>query len=205
MTETTPGATAIPNGAPRHSPGHDPRTTPSDALLEQAKGVLIFRYSIDADAAHALIQLWAAETGASPDDVCQVIVHEISQGDHAGAHTPQLVRWLENRLRHEFPEVEPPVEHEGETDPSPVRFAVDGSDSPLDAVVVAAREAARRGVPLDLTVTDGPAEQTHAQKAHLMQRIDHALELAREVSPHLAVRLPLETPFDPPADDRRGT
>lgn len=200
MTETTPGATAVPNGAARHSPAHDFQTTPADALLEQAKGVLIFRYSIDAEAAHALIQLWAAETGASVEDVCRVVVHEISQGDHAGADTPQLVRWLENRLRREFPGVEPEVEDT----PSPVTFAVDGSDSPLDAVVVAAREAARRGVPLELTVTDGHAEQTHAQKAHLMQRIDHALELAREVSPHLDVRLPLENPFDPVDDDRQA-
>lgn len=199
--DTTRGAAAIPNGPDRHSPDREPFTTtaPADALLEQAKGVLIFRYSIDGDAADALIRLWAAETGSTPEDVCHVVVHEISQGDQATGENPQLVRWLENRLRREFWEV---GAEDAEAAASPVRFAVDDSDTPLDAVVVVAREAARRRVPLELTVPDAPAEQSHAEKAHLMQRIDRALELARDVAPQLEIRLPLENPFDPATDAR---
>lgn len=37
------------------------------ALIEQAKGVLIFRYAIAAEAAYSLLELWAAQTDATVD------------------------------------------------------------------------------------------------------------------------------------------
>jgi hypothetical protein len=85
--------------------GFSTPTAPA-AVLEQAKGVLIFRYSISADAAHSLLELWAAQTDASVDDVAHAVVHEICQGDHTVPTDPSLLRWLEERLRHEFPGVE---------------------------------------------------------------------------------------------------
>jgi hypothetical protein len=85
--------------------GSSPRPRPS-ALVEQATGVLIFRYSIAAEAALSLLELWAAQTNASVEQVAHAVVHEICQGDRSEPSDPGLVRWLEERLRHEFPGVE---------------------------------------------------------------------------------------------------
>lgn len=70
-------------------------------LVEQAKGVLIFRYAIDADAAYSLIELWSAEAGVSVETISRAVIHEICQGTRSDSTDPQLVRWLEERLRHE--------------------------------------------------------------------------------------------------------
>lgn len=86
--------------------GFTPTSLPPTALVEQAKGVLIFRYSIAADAAYSLLELWAAQMDATVDEVAHAIVHEICQGDRTVPSHPGLVRWLEERLRHELPGVE---------------------------------------------------------------------------------------------------
>lgn len=78
----------------------------SPALIEQAKGVLIFRYGIPAEAAQSLLELWAAETDSDVDQVAHAVIHEICQGDRSVPSEPALVRWLEDRLRREFPGVE---------------------------------------------------------------------------------------------------
>lgn len=77
--------------------------TDAAALIEQAAGVLIFRFGVDAATAKALMQLWAAEAGAQVDAVAHALVHDICQGDRSGPSDPHLVRWLEDRLRHELP------------------------------------------------------------------------------------------------------
>lgn len=77
--------------------------TDAAALIEQAAGVLIFRFGVDAATAKALMQLWAAEAGAHVDAVAHALVHDICQGDRSGPTDPHLVRWLEDRLRHELP------------------------------------------------------------------------------------------------------
>ena len=77
--------------------------TETAALLEQAKGVLIFRYSIDACTAFRLIERWADEAGVGLETVAHALVHEICQGDQSEPSEPSFVRWLERRLRHEFP------------------------------------------------------------------------------------------------------
>lgn len=76
----------------------------ANALLEQAKGVLIFRYSIDAPTALALIQRWSLEAGEDIDTVAHALVHDICQGDLDRPAERSFVRWLEERLRHEFPD-----------------------------------------------------------------------------------------------------
>jgi hypothetical protein len=96
---------AEPHRGPRGLAGFTPTSVPT-ALIEQAKGVLIFRYAIAADAAYSLLELWAAQTDATVDDVAHAVVHEICQGDRTVPSDPGLVRWLEERLRHEFPGVE---------------------------------------------------------------------------------------------------
>ena len=84
----------------------------------------------------------------------------------------------------------------------PVVVAVDNSDDAMDPVVEAAHEAARRGAPLEITVVHLPSS-THGdpRRAHLMQRLDQAVELARSVVPGLEVRLPVDNPLE---DDVEG-
>lgn len=95
----------VPDGAEpqRGLAGSRSTTTPPGAVLEQAKGVLIFRYGIGADAALGLIELWAAERDATVDAVAQAVVRDICEGDRSQPSDPALVRWLEDRLRHELP------------------------------------------------------------------------------------------------------
>lgn len=100
-------------GPTRGLVGFTTATVPA-AVVEQAKGVLIFRYAISAEASHSLLELWAAQTDASVDDVAHAVVHEICQGDHTVPADPTLVRWLEERLRHEFPG----IECEGDAEPA---------------------------------------------------------------------------------------
>jgi hypothetical protein len=197
MTGMIDSAHPIPGGAGRRGPNQFGEVSEDAALLEQAKGVLIFRYAIDADAAYSLLELWAAETGTTSRAVAHAVVHEICQGNSTGADDPQLVRWLEDRLRHEFPG----AECDGGGEPSPVTVAVDSSDSSLEQVVDAAREAARRGVALEVTTERVHRDEPHDERAHLMQRLDLAVGLARAVAPHVDVRLPRDNPFEPGAGD----
>ena len=156
------------------------------ALLEQAKGVLIFRYGIDACSAFKLIERWAAAAKVGIEKVAHALVRGICQGDPAGSTDRRLVRWLEDQLRHEFPEGE-----ESPREPSPVTVAVDQFECSLDAVVQATRKAARLGVPLQITVAGALDAGPDPQRAHLAQRVDLAVELARSVSPAVEVRRPV--------------
>lgn len=106
MTGTI-GAHAVPEGAKHDHPASASTTTTPTALVEQAKGVLIFRYAIGAETAYELITRWAAEAETTVDAVAHAVVHEICQGDRSRPSDPTLVRWLEDRLRHEFPAVDP--------------------------------------------------------------------------------------------------
>lgn len=154
------------------------------ALLEQAKGVLIFRYAIDACSAHKLIQRWAASAEVGIETVARALVHEICQGDRPV--DLRFVRWLEDQLRHEFPD-----KPENRRELAPVTVAVDQTDSSLDAVVDASRRAARRGVPLEITIEAGGLDEVaEPQRAQLAKRIDLAVELVRAVTPLVEIRLP---------------
>jgi hypothetical protein len=200
MTGTIDDASPVPEGAsqpysasqPHSGHGPDPRTTAA-ALVEQAKGVLIFRYAVSADAAFSLLELWAAETNVAIDAVARAVVHDICQGDRTGPSDPHLVRWLEDRLRHEYPG----LGYASAGGQAPVCVAVNHPDSSLDVVVDAAREANRRGVPLEVTIDRVSPDDSDIERAQLMQRIDLAVELARAVAPGIDVRLPLDNPFEP--------
>jgi hypothetical protein len=80
-----------------------PFLTDTTAEIEQAAGVLIFRFGIDAATARELLRLWGAEVGVGVDALAQAMIHEICQGDRSRASDPHVVRWLEDRLRHELP------------------------------------------------------------------------------------------------------
>jgi hypothetical protein len=74
-------------------------------LMEQAKGVLIFRYGVDADTAAAQMNRWAAEAGEPVEAIAHAIVHDICQVDRVDAKAPWMVRWLDGQLRHATPSV----------------------------------------------------------------------------------------------------
>lgn len=158
--------------------------TEAAALLEQAKGVLIFRYSIGACTAFSLIEQWAEQAGVTINRVAHALVYDICQGDRTEPSDPRFVRWLEDQLRCEFPGEPYAVPEEL----PPVRVAVDQTDSSLDGVVEAAREASRRCVPLEITAD---AQSLRGiLRPQIVQRMNLAVELARAVAPSVEVRLP---------------
>jgi hypothetical protein len=173
---------------------HEVRQSTSNALVEQAKGVLIFRYAVDADTAQAVLELWAAESHTDVLTVAIALVRDICQGAEPARSDAGLVRSLEDRLRKDCPEVH--LAMSGGT--SPVVVAVDCAYSSLDEVVAAAGVAARRQVPLEIRVAEpDPAEGPPPSRSHLIQRIDLAVELARAVEPGLEVRLPASLLLSP--------
>lgn len=160
------------------------------ALLEQAKGVLIFHFGVDEATAFAIITAWSSTTGADIMTVALALVHDISQG---GEHVdPALVGWLEAQLHGDRPEVAKVLEERT----GPVVVRLDHSYTSLDLVVAAAREAARAGVPLEIALDAAAPHDTAHARAQLMQKVDLAIELARAVEPGLVVRLPRDNPFE---------
>jgi hypothetical protein len=167
--------------------GHDLQDDEAehDAVLEQAKGVLIFRYAVDADAAGRLLCLWSAGAGVPVREVADALVHDICRGDKSQTSNPMLVRWLEERLRHEVTS----LDLGGAAAEARVTVAIDHSDASLDAVVEAVRRAARQQVPLVLTVAEH-LKRTDPARAHLQERVELAVQLARAVEPQVEVRYP---------------
>jgi hypothetical protein len=79
-----------------------------------------------------------------------------------------------------------------------VKVTIDETESSLNAVVEAARQAHRRRVPLELVVEMHPSEPPAAgERARLVQQMDLAVELARAVVPGLDVRVPCTNPLAP--------
>lgn len=191
MTHTVHDTAA--RGYPDEQPGDRPVP---HAVVEQATGALIFRYSISSEAAASLMELWAAEAGVPPTAVARAVVLDICQGLPDTGSDPPLVRWLEDRLRQEVtlgsrrtvPDLAPP---EVASVPEPVVVAVDHSDVSLDAVVEATRRAARLGVPLRITADPASVQDGgEAGLAHLAQRVDLAVDLARALEPDVEVLRP---------------
>jgi len=91
----------------------------------------------------------------------------------------------------------PELAPEGETMPKlpaqrradVVVVTVDDSSACMQHVVRAAKEAARRQLPLTLLQDAGSTPLTRLQHAHQLQRLDTAVAAAREAVPGLEVRL----------------
>ncbi len=180
MTTEDLAAATMPG---QRSNGHDVGPMSSSALVEQAKGVLIFRYSVDAATALSILELWAEEVRADVTAVSFALVNDNCQGGDSPRHSdPALVRWLEERLRRDRPHVDLAIT----TEPIPVVVGMDTSYSALDALVAGTREAARLGVPLEISYD---LERTPLSRAHVMQRVDLAVELARAIEPGVVVRI----------------
>jgi hypothetical protein len=175
-----PGADALAAAGPGAA-----RQATHEAELEQAKGVLIFRYAVDADAAGRLLCLWSAGAGVPVHEVAHALVHDICHGDESEASNPLLVRWLEDRLRREIA----PLDVGERTVEEQVKVAIDFTDASLDAVVEAARRAARRRIPLVLTVAEH-LRRTDPAGVRLLQRLELGAELARALEPDIEIRCP---------------
>lgn len=162
------------------------------ATVEQAKGVLIFRYGFEAGTALALMRQWSDDSGTPLEDVAAALVHEVGQGEDAGETSGPLVQWLHEQLRRQPPTI--PEQRPGPGDTAErVVVAVDESEASLDRVLSAAREAQARGVPLELEPHENPLTERH--HARILQRLDSAVQLARTVAPGLDVRLPMSPDF----------
>lgn len=75
-----------------------------------------------------------------------------------------------------------------------VRVVVDDSGASLARVLLAAREAGRRKLPLELIQPSTSGPSTRQQRAHQMERLDTALNLARRAAPRIDVRIRYESP-----------
>ncbi len=81
-----------------------------DTVVEQAKGVLMFRYGVSSYEALAVLGRWAAESGYSLSIVARAITLGVCQGRWGtGRPDAGLVRWLENRLRAEVADAVTPI------------------------------------------------------------------------------------------------
>lgn len=82
---------------------------PVDAIVEQAKGVLILRFGISSYEAMAVLGRWAAEAGRPLDVLARALTLGVCQGRWGTtAEERGLVRWLEARLRAGLPDPLPP-------------------------------------------------------------------------------------------------
>ena len=74
----------------------------AEALVEQAKGVLMFCRGLSAQDAGQVLLEWSRDRGVPATTVARVLVHDISQGvgsKRSDATHQELIRWLEARLR----------------------------------------------------------------------------------------------------------
>jgi hypothetical protein len=155
---------------------------PGGVLLEQAKGALMLHYRISALTASRVLETWAAAVGTTESAVVDALVHEVCRAERPAPGS--LGAWLHVQLRHPCP-----VPDSAGPDLGPVSVTVDTSYSALQGVVTAARRAAARGVPLQISFPD---VEHGAARAQLLQRLDLAVEIARAVEPGVLVRLPTD-------------
>lgn len=152
------------------------------ALVEQATGVLVHRYRVDPETARRVLEAWAHQLDEEVATTAFALVHEVCRDGAEPRSDARVVRWLREQLDRDLVAVPAPRTPLSQT----VTVHVDQSYSSLDAVIAASREAARRGVPLEITSRD---DEEGIARAHLMQRLDLAVEIARAVEPGLVVRL----------------
>ena len=74
MSATPPRLSLVTNGSLRRAATHR-------ALVEQAKGILILLYRIDAEQAFEVLRTWAAATDTSVANVARTLVHAVCLED----------------------------------------------------------------------------------------------------------------------------
>jgi hypothetical protein len=66
----------------------------SRAVIDQAKGVLILRFRVDAEGAFKMLRAWAAETGSTLQVVAQTLVHGVVLKDTFGTWDPAVLAYV---------------------------------------------------------------------------------------------------------------
>lgn len=69
------------------------------AVIEQAKGVLMLRYAVDDDQAIELLGEWSRRSNTPVHTVADILVNAICRGARSPDYDTKLVRWLELQLR----------------------------------------------------------------------------------------------------------
>ncbi len=77
---------------------------PDSAVVEQAKGMLMRHYGAGSYESMAALVRWAREADMTVSEIARLLVTGISQGRVRPAERGQ-VRWLEQRLRAELPDL----------------------------------------------------------------------------------------------------
>lgn len=79
-------------------------TESDSAVVEQAKGAVMLRYGVSSSESLAAMSRWAQEADITLPDVAHALVKGICQG-RITPETRGTVRWLEQRLRADIPDV----------------------------------------------------------------------------------------------------
>jgi hypothetical protein len=91
-----------PSEAGRSLPARPAGRDDAEALVEQAKGVVMFCRGIGADDAGRVLVEWSVEWDVPTATVARILVQDICQGVTSISSDKthrDLIRWLENRLR----------------------------------------------------------------------------------------------------------
>lgn len=70
----------------------------SRAIIDQAKGVLILAFRVDAQAAFQILRSWAAEANSTPQLVAQTLVHGVCLQETTGQWDPALLAYISAAL-----------------------------------------------------------------------------------------------------------
>nr|WP_282580362.1 ANTAR domain-containing protein [Nocardioides sp. InS609-2] len=79
----------------------------SQPVIDQAKGVLMFGYGVDADTAFGLLMRWSQNTNTKVRDLAAALVLSLSNGT---GDLPALARVVEQVLRRATPHGQEPAD-----------------------------------------------------------------------------------------------
>ncbi len=66
----------------------------SQPVIDQAKGALMLRYGVDADAAFRLLVRWSQHTNTKVRDLAAALVHSLGDGEGHGPHAHEIEQLL---------------------------------------------------------------------------------------------------------------
>jgi hypothetical protein len=78
----------------------------SRAVIDQAKGVLIMHFRVDAKAAFQMLRAWAAETDSTPQVVAQTLIHGVCLQETTRSWDPCVLAYVAAQLG-ELPDPQP--------------------------------------------------------------------------------------------------
>lgn len=70
----------------------------SRSIIDQAKGVLILRFRVDAEAAFKILRSWAVDTNSTPQLVAQTLVHGVCLEDTTRHWDPAVLSYVSAAL-----------------------------------------------------------------------------------------------------------